>query len=173
VRAVVLALVAGAALLACGEEEGDRVFDEEGFPFTFSYPDGFEETGEVTVDQSLGSEADDSIAIGVGENDGIIVQRYELQIAVDESNLDQAQAEFDSLIGQVDPKAGSRTTEIAGLPALEFDAVDVPSIEGAESRFTVLFQGDQEYLINCQSTPEHRETVESACDEALDTLELK
>ena len=49
----------------------------------------------------------------------------------------------------------------------------MPSIEDGESRFTVLFDGDQEYLINCQSTPEHRDEVDEACDEALATLAVK
>jgi hypothetical protein len=171
-----LAAVVSAALglAACGEDEdSDQVFDQEGFPFTFSYPDGFEETEDVSLAQSLGADADDSVAIGVADNDGIIVLRYTLQKAVDETNLDEAKAEFDALIAQVDSGASSKATDVAGFPALEFGTVQVPSIENGESRLVVLFQGDQEYLINCQSTPEHREMVEGACDQALDTLEPK
>ena len=34
----------------------------------------------------------------------------------------------------------------------------------------MLFEGDQEYLINCQSTPEGRPEIDAACDLMLETL---
>ena len=49
----------------------------------------------------------------------------------------------------------------------------IPSIEDGQSRLVFLFDGELEYQINCQSTPDGRDEVESACDEALETLTLK
>jgi hypothetical protein len=98
------------------------------------------------------------------------VERFTLDVEVDESNLDQAKQEFDQLFQQVDPSAESQPGEIVGLPSLSVDAIAVPTPEDGESRVTVLFEGDQEYLINCQSTPEGRPEIEAACDLVLETL---
>lgn len=166
-------LVAVGVGAGCGAS-GDGVFDEKNFPFTFEYPGSFSETDDVTVDQDLGGGgADAQHAIVLDESNVIAVQRFTLKVVVDESNLDAAKPEFDALLRQVDPKADSVPTKVAGLPALEFDAIAVPSVEGGESRLIGFFDGDQEYLINCQSTTELREEVEAACDRALQTLELK
>lgn len=46
-------------------------------------------------------------------------------------------------------------------------ALSVP--EEGESRLVALFEGDQEYLLNCQSTPDEREQVDEACEQMLET----
>jgi len=48
--------------------------------------------------------------------------------------------------------------------------VSVPGTEDARSDFTFIFDGDIEYLLNCQSTSEHADEIEAACRQALDTL---
>ena len=180
-RAPALAAALAALVLAlagCGGDDdganGDSVatFDVEGFPVHFQYPGGFTLSEDVSFDQSLGGNADDSAAVGLDDDSGIIVQRFTLRIAVDQKNLDLVQEEIDGLIAQVDPGAASQPTTIAGLPALTADALAVSSIEGGESRLTFVFDGDQEYLLNCQSTPETRSEIADACDQALSTLSV-
>jgi hypothetical protein len=172
-----LALLAlGGLLGGCGGDDDDSdggTFDEEAFPFTFSYPDGFEVTEDVTVDQALGAQADETAAVGVDDDNILLVQSFTLNISIDESNLDLAKQEIDGLAKQVDPDASSEETEVAGLPALELDGIAVPTVEEGESRLTVIFDGEQEYYLNCQSTPENREEIAEACDLALETFELK
>lgn len=160
------------ALASCGNES-DGVFEHEGFPFTFEYPDDFEETDDVTVGEELGVAADESAAIGIEENDLIAVQSFTLQAEVDQSNLDLAKREVDGLVRQLDPDASTQPTEVAGLPALSAENVIVPGLEGGESRLTIIFDGDTEYVFNCQSTPERRAEVDEACDLALETLEFE
>ena len=46
-------------------------------------------------------------------------------------------------------------------------------IDGAETRLIALFDGDVEYLINCQCTPKRRADIEKACRQVLDTVERK
>ena len=55
---------------------------------------------------------------------------------------------------------------------VDIEEVAIPSVPDAQSRFVAFFDGNQEYLFNCQSTPEHREEIEQACDTALDTVKL-
>lgn len=166
------AALAVVALASCGDES-DGVFEHEGFPFTFEYPEEFEETDEVTLGEELGGAADESAAIGIEENDLIAIQSFTLRVEVDQSNLDQAKREIDGLVRQLDPDVSTEPTDVAGLPALTADRVVVPGIEDGESRLTIIFDGDQEYVFNCQSTSAHRAEVAEACDMALDTLEFE
>jgi len=161
---------------ACGggkdSETETATFSGSGFPFTFEYPGDWELTDDVTVDQSVGGAPDETIALGLDNDNAIVLQRFTLSLEVDEANLDRAKAEFDSLVQELDPEAiGAETGEIASYPSLDYESIALTTPAEGESRFIVLFEGDQEYLINCQSTPENREEVESACERALETLE--
>jgi hypothetical protein len=173
---LVLVLLAPLFLVACGgddDDAGDGTFDREEFPFTFSYPDGFEETDDVTIDQALGAQADETVGVMLDEQNGIFVQSFTLNIAVDESNIDLAKDEIDRLLQAAGPGIETEVTEVAGLPALEVPEFDVPTQEGARTRLIAIFDEEQEYYLNCQWTPAEEDAVTAACDEAVDTFALK
>jgi hypothetical protein len=159
-------------LAACGDDDdGPSTFQEEGFPFTFEYPGDFELTEDVSFDQSLGGSSDEDLSLSLDENNGIILQRYTLGQEVDESNLALAKREFDALLSQGGVEASrGQTGETAGFPSLEYESVALTVPEDGESRIVILFEGDQEYLLNCQSTPDEREEVDAACQQMLETL---
>lgn len=175
------ATIALAALLAgCGGDddgggevpEGTAAFEDEDFPFTFAYPEDWMKTTDVSIATEAGNAADETIFVGPDEDNGIVLQRFTLQGDVTEDNLSEAKAEFDDLILQVDPEAPEASeTELIGLPTLEYDEIQLATPEDGESRYNIFFDGDQEYLINCQSTPDSREEIDAACQEALDSLE--
>lgn len=180
-RGAALAGCAAVAAFALGgfvgcsddEEESDGIFDRDDFSFTFEYPDGFSETEGVETDQQLGNQPVANSGVFITDEDGLLIEEYELNIEVDGSNLEVVQAELDRLFQGVateTPKA--KRTEVAGLPALEYDGLEVPTREDATSRFTFIFDGDREYLINCQSTPDAEAEVAEACDLALSTFEV-
>lgn len=115
-----------------------------------------------------------ALVLAGDDQDAIIVESFTLQVAVDESNLRLAKREIDGLLAQASPDAGTTTeTEVAGFPALTASDVPVPGVEGGESDITIIFDGDQEYFINCQSTPDHRDEVADACEQALETLSFE
>jgi hypothetical protein len=173
IRFLLLAVAAASAFGACGGEE-DRRFEADGFAITFEYPEGFEESDDVTINQQQGSQSEESLAVGLDRDNGIIVQRYKLKRSIDRSTLDLAKEEFDALVTGLSPDAAQgQTAEIAGFPALRYSEVPVRSVERGQSRLVVLFDGRTEYLINCQSTPEKRREINEACDLAVDTLERK
>ena len=170
---LLLLVVASLGAVACGAEE-DSLFEAEGFGITFEYPEGFEESDDVSIAQQQGSQADDSRAVGLDEDNGIIVQRYSLQQSINEDNLELAKAEFDALVAQLSPDAGrGRAGEVAGLPSITYEDVPVESVDGGQSRLVVVFDRRTEYLINCQSTPKERSKIEEACDLAVETLAVK
>jgi hypothetical protein len=98
------------------------------------------------------------------------VTRYALGVEVTRKNIAEAQTETDALIQQVEPNASSKRLQVGGLPAIEYE-IDVPSVEDARSRLVFVFDGEDEYLINCQWKPDKREEIQDACQVALDTLE--
>ncbi len=165
---VVVSVIA-LALTACGDS-GPKQFEDDGYPFTFEYPEDFQTGSEVTFDDQLGAAADDSTGFGIDDSNLIAVQRVTLNLEIDAGNIDRAKAEFDRLLAEIDPSASAEIAETAGFPSLSYDSLPIPEIEDAESRLTILFEGDQEYVINCQSTPAERETITEACDQALETL---
>ena len=86
-----------------------------------------------------------------------------------ESNLDQAKAELDPLISQLDRDAEGTSGTTAGLPSLTYDEVEITTVPDGVSRLTFLFDGKREYLINCQAS-ESPDEVDAACDEVLSSL---
>jgi hypothetical protein len=166
-----VSVTAVAALSGCGSES-DGVFDRDDFPFTFEYPDDFSEGDDVSIDESLGASATATAAVAIDDDDLILVQLFDLNTPIDESNLVLAKREIDQLLAQYTPNAETRKTTVAGLPALTADGIAVKSVPDAESRFTFIFDGAKEYELNCQATPEHRAEVDAACDQALSTLKL-
>jgi hypothetical protein len=172
VRAVATSLAA-VGIAGCGGDDDDSdpaTFERDTFPFTFEYPDGFEVTDHVSTSKTLGGGADEGLAIVMDEDNGLIIQRYTLNVEINQANLGVARQEADGLFQQVDPDARGAEGEIAGFPSLTYDAVTLTTPEDGESRLIVLFEGYQEYLINCQSTPDGRGEIEQACDLAVDTL---
>ncbi len=178
--ALVAFALAALTLAACGggddEESGGDAnrFEEAGFAISFEYPDGFEVSDDVTLTEQEGSQAQETKAVGLDSENGIIVQRYGLKTAIDAEKLDLAKEEFDRLVATLAPEAAEgKKTEVGGFPALSYPSVPVTEPANAESRLYVLFDGRTEYLINCQSTPNKRSEVEEACDLAVETLEAK
>jgi hypothetical protein len=173
-----IAVLAVAGWSGCGEEEAgsesDSLFDRDEFGFTFEYPEDFQETESVTKDAQLGADAEASAGVAIEEEDGLFVEQYTLTASVDQANLALVQKELDNLIHAISPRSRAEETEVAGLPALRYDDVTVRTVENGRSRMTFIFDGDAEYLINCQSsTPDLRDEVEEACDMALETFEPK
>jgi hypothetical protein len=169
-----LAALCALALVACGgDSEDGGTFDQSDFPFTFEYPDGFQVTDDVTINRQLGNGADAQAAVALDDDDLIILQSFTLKAEINESNLDVIQKELTRLLDQVDPGTTLKPTRVAGLLGLTGELSTVPDVEDGHSTLTFFFDGDQEYEINCQSTPDHRDDVDAACTQALDTLKLK
>ncbi|MBA2256563.1 MAG: hypothetical protein H0W05_05060 [Thermoleophilaceae bacterium] len=183
------ALLAAAALVAgCGggdEEESssseptdvqagaetNETFSEEGFDITFEYPEEFEVLEDVQFSRSAGVEAGATTGVGLDGTNLLAVQRFDLNMEVSDQNFATVKSEADRVFSQA---AGEQVTgeeiEVAGLPALEY-AVTVDEAEDIQTRAVAVFDGNTEYLLNCQSGADQRELILAACDLALETYE--
>ncbi len=164
------------AVAGCGssDEGGSKpeteTFAEDGFEITFDYPAEMQLRDDVSLEQSAGSEAAETVALAFDEDDAIVVQRFDLNIEITEDNVDEAKAELDGVISQLDPNAGSgKDISLEGFEAFEYD-LKPKAPPGARSRYVVLFKGNAEYVINCQATEERREDIADACSTALETV---
>lgn len=151
---------------------GETTFEAEGIDLSFRYPRDFETRDDVDFSRSAGTSASETAAVGIDDTNLIAVQRFDLQRAVTEGNFERVQREADALFSQL---AGEQVEglrrRVGGLPALEYQiALEEPP--DAETRAITVFDGDAQYLINCQSTPELRDRIDQACDRALFTLEV-
>ena len=181
------ALLAVAALVAgCGGEEESSpsepadvqagaetndTFSEEGFDITFEYPEDFEVLEDVQFSRSAGVEAGATTGVGLDGTNLVAVQRFDLDVEVSDQNFADVKSEADQVFSQA---AGEQVTgeeiEVAGLPALEY-AVTVDEAEDIQTRAVAVFDGNTEYLLNCQSGADQRELILAACDLALETYE--
>ena len=174
-RAAFLIVVTALAAAACGGGDGGgpKTFDDEAFAITFQYPSSFEELEDVSIGSTAGAASKETRALGLNEQNVILVDRYELRIEVTQENLAEVKSEVDRVVSQAaGQELSGKEIEVGGLPGYEylFDLEDPPE---ARTRFLVLFHGATEYAINCQSTPQQRDEVDAACQLVLDTLEAK
>ena len=156
---------------ACGsDDEGAKTFDDSAFGITFEYPGDFEVKDDVSVSGSSGSSADERTALALDNENLLVVEKYGINIAVTDDNLDQIKRELDGVVQQATGKpASGKKTEVGGLPAYEY-RTSLSKPGDGESRLIFMFDGKTEYELNCQSTPDKRDQINEACDQAVETL---
>lgn len=173
-------VVMSAALTAgCGagdaetSDRGTATFDRPEFDVTFDYPASFMELDDVSFNQQAGNAAAATAGVGLDGSNIIAIQRFDQDVAVTDKNLKEVQPQADMLFSQL---AGEdlkgKEVEVGGLPALEYE-IDLMEPPEGRTRAVAVFDGETQYLVNCQSTPEQREAIEAACDRALETLETR
>ncbi len=178
VRRLLVVAVSVLLMVGCGGGDDDEAaeadtttFDDDRFGITFEYPADFR-LGDVTeVDRSAGGESTADQGVGIDDDNAIFISRYELAAPVTEDNLDDVQVELDGVVTElVDTEVTGERTTVGGFFAFQYVDVPVePPAEG-ESDLTFVFDGDIQYQINCQSTPNHRSRMDDACQQALATL---
>jgi hypothetical protein len=178
-RHSLLVLAGGAALFLAGcgggdgEGSGNETFDEPEFTLTFEYPSTFEKIDDVSIASTAGAASKATSARGLDDKNLLLVSRYNLNIEVDEDNLKDVKDELDTVVSQAaKQEVEGEETQVGGLPGYEYE-FDLNTTPPVHSRFVVVFDDKTEYTLNCQSTTEHRDEVDTACALALDTLRVE
>jgi hypothetical protein len=172
---VLVAVAAGCGGSASSAEETSSAarFDRRGFDITFEYPRDFTPDDNLRFATTAGERQSASTAIGLDRENVIVVSRYELLRPVTAENIVDVKAEVDGVITKLAGKQHSgRLIEYGGLPGYAYN-VRLSAPQEGLSRVYVLFDGDVEYFLNCQSTPDVRYVLDAACRQALDTLDRK
>lgn len=187
VRSAVALAAAGALLSGCGDDDGGtseaggspgtaseptKTFTDRDFDITFEYPADLDVMDNVSFGATTGSSGPEASAgAKLGLEDFFAVQRFALNTAVTEQNLEQFVPEADAVFGELAGEdVAAELLEVGGLPALRYEFGPTQPNGGA-TRATLVFDGETEYLFTCKSTEAHSEEINAACDVALETLE--
>jgi hypothetical protein len=70
--------------------------------------------------------------------------------------------------------AGPTRVPVGGLPALRFEGTSV-TLAGVSvrSRLTLLYDGRNQYAVNCQFTPDRADEVNAGCDQIVDSFQVE
>lgn len=171
-------LVAAFAAAGCGDDEVETAtFETPTYPFSFDYPDGWKVTRNPTF--VFGSdEAVRSIGVSLEQpHDQVTITQYKLSEELPEgfnANQDEIDRIVRRLTRQADGTASdSKAVSYGGIPGYQY-VVEYPAADGTELRTTMtfLFRGEDEFLVNCQSSPANREALEAGCNQVLDSLKF-
>jgi hypothetical protein len=171
---VALAISALAAASGCGGgDDGAARFAEDGFSISFEHPSSFDEIEDVSIASTAGAASERTTARGLDEQNLILVSRYDLDTAVSSANVARIKPEVDAVVSQaVGRTLSGAELEIGPLPGYEY-RFGLDSQPPVRSRLIVLFDGETEYTLNCQSTQDLRDEIDAACERAVATLERR
>jgi hypothetical protein len=149
---------------------GRPLFQDARFGITFEYTNAFTLIRRIAFDKSAGAHPVARAGLVLSKGDVITVSRYNLRVAITDTNLTDYKSEIDGVIGQLGHiLAGPVRVRYGGLPGYAY-RLELSHPEQGQTRMVILFAQDVEYLINCQSTPARRVAVESACKLLLETV---
>lgn len=173
-RIAAVALVAVAAVASgCGSPTGAGSFSSDAFPFEFDYPASW------TLSQSEPTATDAGVVtVALREPfDQVHVASYELKKPIPRGEQGN-QAEIETIIrrvaGESNGKVGKgEAVEFAGAKGFQY-VVSYKTQSGVqlENKITVLFDGDNQIQVSCQSDADNRDAINAGCDEVLKTLKL-
>lgn len=173
VVAIVLVLV---ALSGCGGD-GEKRFSTPTYPFTFSYPSDWKVTRNASFNYGSSS-GKRSLSVALKEPyDQVTITQYKLKRTL-KSGENGNQREVDRVVAKLTAQAkgtasDATTVKYGGIPGFQY-VVEYPAADGTELRntLTFLFEGDDEFQVNCQSSPKYRTELEQGCEKVLDTLKF-
>ncbi len=158
-----------------GDKTSTAKFDTPTYPFSFDYPDGW----KVTRNPAFVFGSDDAVrSVGVTlkePDDEITVAQYELDKELPDG-FNANQEEIDRIVRRLTRQSNGSSSDsievsFGGIPGYQY-VVEYPGGNGVEllTTLTFLFQGKNEFLVNCQSSPANRAALDAGCEQVLNSL---
>lgn len=165
------------ALTGCGGG-GDQSFNTPTYPFSFSYPSGWTLTRGANFTYGSSSEAVRSVSVALKEPyDQVTITQYKLKKTLPKG-VNGYKPEVDRIVARLIKQAkgkasDAKTVNYGGIPGYQY-TVEYPGGDNLtlQNKLTFLFQGQNEFQINCQSSPDKRDELNKGCDQVLDTLKF-
>jgi uncharacterized RDD family membrane protein YckC len=172
VASALVLILTGAFVYVAASAEEEKTYHAHGV--SFDYPAEWEEVLSVNA----ASDKLWSTEVGVGDENLVIVNAYQLNVPVTAENLDEAKAEFTPLLQQNFEQldgtihAGPEEITMAGKPGLRYKATGAVDGTPIESTIVLAFDGTVEYFLNCQYTQEMSADIKQGCDQIMRTFKL-
>lgn len=148
----------------------------KGDGYTFEYPEKLEPSEVEFLENSPGEIEQN--ALFAGDFDLVAVILYELEPSVEPDEVEEYTKAYDSSYRELVRNtkgtiaSGPAEIELDGIPGLRYTGTTGLKGGGtAETKTTILFDGDVQYYFECQWTPKHARTIKQACDVVLDTFD--
>lgn len=177
-----IALVLAAATLAvafagCGDG-GDQSFTTPTYPFSFDYPSGWTLTRGASFNYGSSESAVRSVSVALKEPfDQVTITQYKLKKKLP-AGVNGYQPEVDRIVARLVKQAGgsasdAKVVKYGGIPGYQY-VVEYPGGDNVtlENKLTFLFKEQQEFQINCQSSPDKRKELNEGCDQVLNSLKF-
>jgi hypothetical protein len=125
------------------------------------------------------TEAVRSVSVALKEPyDQVTITQYKLKKTLPKG-VNGYKPEVDRIVARLIKQAGgtagdAKAVNYGGIPGYQY-VVKYPGGENIklENKLTFLFQGQNEFQVSCQSSPEKREELNKGCDQVLGSLKFK
>lgn len=171
-------LVATVALAGCGgSTAGNLTFEDDAYPFSFSYPASWTLSRNVESQGSDANSAQKAVSVALKEPfDQVTVSQFKLkkELPAGESAF---KPEVDRIVkqtvAQAKGKAGkAKSVDYGGAKGYQYTLTYPAGSESLQSTLTLLFKGGEETQVNCQSSAENRDELDSGCEQILESLKI-
>lgn len=174
--ATAIVVIACMAVSGCGDGEV-KTFSTPTYPFSFNYPPGWKVTRNASFSYGSGS-GERSLSVALKEPyDQVTITQYKLKRTL-KSGENGNQREVDRVVAKLTAQAkgtasDATTVKYGGIPGYQY-VVEYPAAGGTLLRntLTFLFKGDDEFQVNCQSSPKYRTELQKGCEKVLGTLKF-
>jgi hypothetical protein len=148
----------------------------KGDGYTFEYPEELEPSEVEFLENSPGEIEQN--ALFAGDFDLVALILYKLEPSVEPDEVDEYTKAYDSSYRELVRNtkgtiaSGPDEIELDGIPGLRYTGTTGLKGGGtAETKTTILFDGDVQYYFECQWTPKHAPAIKRACQVVLDTFD--
>ncbi len=173
--AILLAAAFALAAAGCGGS-GDQSFSADGYPFTFNFPSAWTLTRGAGTDDSGGA-ALRTVTVALKQPyDQVSISQYKLKKKLP-SGANGYQPEVDRVVKRLTREAGgeagdAKQVKYGDLPGYQYVVSYSSGGQKLQNQLTFLFQGENEFLIGCQSSPDKRDELSDGCKQILESLEF-
>ncbi len=166
-------VVAGAT--GCGGS-GDQSFSADGYPFSFSFPSAWTLTRAAGTDDSGGA-ALRTVTVALKQPyDQVSISQYRLKKKLP-TGANGYQPEVDRVVKRLTREAGGKAGDAkevmyGDLRGYQYVVSYSSGGQKLQNQLTFLFQGENEFLIGCQSSPDKRNELSDGCKQILESLDF-
>lgn len=172
-----IGLIAIAIATGCGVGGSDtKEFSSPVYPFSFEHPSDWTTSRNATL-QFGGTSGIRTIAVQLKlPYNQAVISQYRLKRTLP-PGVPANKKEIDRIVDILTKQSGGTASDgvavtVGGIPGYQYTIEYSAGNTDLQNQVTFLFSGQDEFQINCQSTPDKRDEMAKGCKQILDTLKF-